>query len=71
MDVVPPDGASAAAEQRRVRYPGGSQGRVQGALRRGQGQVTEPDLKAEIAGELYPILERLDADAELLAIVGS
>jgi hypothetical protein len=33
--------------------------------------VTEPDLKAEIAGELYPILERLDADAELLAIVGS
>jgi hypothetical protein len=32
--------------------------------------VTE-DIKAEIAGELYTALERLDADAELLAIVGS
>jgi hypothetical protein len=29
------------------------------------------DLKAEIATELYKALERLDADAELLAIVGS
>jgi hypothetical protein len=29
------------------------------------------DLKAQIATELYAALERLDADEELLAIVGS
>jgi hypothetical protein len=29
------------------------------------------DLKAQIAGELYTALERLDADDEMLAIVGS
>jgi hypothetical protein len=29
------------------------------------------DLKAKIAGELYVALERLDAEPELLAIVGS
>jgi hypothetical protein len=30
-----------------------------------------PDLKAEIADEIYAALHRLDADEELLAIVGS
>ena len=30
-----------------------------------------PDVGAQIAGELYTALERLDADAELLAVVGS
>jgi len=33
--------------------------------------VTEPDLKAEIAQEISIALERLDADEELLAIIGS
>jgi hypothetical protein len=32
---------------------------------------TAPDLKAQIAGEIYVALERLGADAELLSIVGS
>jgi hypothetical protein len=30
-----------------------------------------PDITAQIAGELYAAFERLDADVELLAIVGS
>jgi hypothetical protein len=30
-----------------------------------------PDITAQIAGELYAAFERLDADPELLAIVGS
>jgi hypothetical protein len=33
--------------------------------------MTGPDLKAQIASEIYAALERLDADTELLAIVGS
>jgi hypothetical protein len=33
--------------------------------------VTGPDLSAQIARELYAALERLSADPELLAIVGS
>jgi hypothetical protein len=33
--------------------------------------MTDPDLKAQIAGEIYTALERLDAEEELLAIVGS
>jgi hypothetical protein len=33
--------------------------------------MTKPDVKAQIAGEIYTALERLDADEELLAIVGS
>jgi hypothetical protein len=34
--------------------------------------VTEtPDLKAQIASQLYIALQRLDADEELLSIVGS
>jgi hypothetical protein len=31
----------------------------------------DADVKAQIADEIYTALERLDADAELLAIVGS
>jgi hypothetical protein len=30
-----------------------------------------PDVRAQIAGELYVAFERIDAPAELLAIVGS
>jgi len=30
-----------------------------------------PDIRAQIAGEIYTAMERLDADEELLAIVGS
>jgi hypothetical protein len=30
-----------------------------------------PDITSQIAGEIYTAFERLDADAELLAIVGS
>jgi hypothetical protein len=33
--------------------------------------VTNPDIRAKLAGEFYVALERLDADKELLAIVGS
>ena len=33
--------------------------------------ATGPDIKAQIAGEIYAALERLDADPDLLAIVGS
>jgi hypothetical protein len=33
--------------------------------------IRRPDLKAQIAGELYVALERLGADDELLAIVSS
>jgi hypothetical protein len=33
--------------------------------------VTGPDLKAQIARQIYIALERLDADPELLSIVGS
>jgi hypothetical protein len=33
--------------------------------------VTSPDIKAQLAGELYIALKRLNADEELLAIVGS
>jgi hypothetical protein len=33
--------------------------------------MTRPDIKAQIAGELYAAMERLGADEELLAIVGS
>jgi hypothetical protein len=32
---------------------------------------TQPGLKAQIAGEIYTALERLDADEELLSIIGS
>jgi len=33
--------------------------------------MTAPDIKAEIAAEIYIALERLGADEELLAIIGS
>jgi hypothetical protein len=33
--------------------------------------VTQPDIKAQIAAQLYTTLERLGADKELLAIIGS
>jgi hypothetical protein len=33
--------------------------------------MTKPDVKAQIAAQLYAALERLGADEELLAIVGS
>jgi hypothetical protein len=33
--------------------------------------VTEPDIRAQIALQIYIALERLDADPDLLAIVGS
>jgi hypothetical protein len=33
--------------------------------------MTEPDIKAQIALQIYIALERLDADPDLLAIVGS
>jgi hypothetical protein len=33
--------------------------------------MTAPDLKAQIAREIYIALERLGADEELLAIIGS
>jgi hypothetical protein len=33
--------------------------------------MTQPDIKAQIAAQLYTMLERLGADEELLAIVGS
>jgi hypothetical protein len=33
--------------------------------------MTQPDVKAQIAAQLYTTLERLGADEELLAIVGS
>jgi hypothetical protein len=38
---------------------------------RSAGRRSPGDLKAAIAGELYVALERLDADEELLAVVGS
>jgi hypothetical protein len=51
---------------------GRGKGTVQNALCRSQGQdVTAPDLKAQIAGEIYVALERPGAEPELLAIVGS
>jgi hypothetical protein len=31
----------------------------------------EPDVRAQIVGESYKVLKRLDADEELLAIIGS
>jgi hypothetical protein len=33
--------------------------------------MTQPDIKAQIAAQLYATLERLDTDEELRAIVGS
>jgi hypothetical protein len=33
--------------------------------------MTQPDIKAQIAAQLYTTLERLGADEKLLAIVGS
>lgn len=33
--------------------------------------MTQPEIKAQIAAQLYTTLERLGADEELLAIVGS
>jgi hypothetical protein len=33
--------------------------------------MTQPDLQAQIAREIYIALERLGADEELLAIIGS
>jgi hypothetical protein len=33
--------------------------------------MTGPDLKAQVAHEIFIALERLEADEELLAIVGS
>jgi hypothetical protein len=33
--------------------------------------MVEPDIKAQLAGEIYIALERLGADEELLSIVGS
>ena len=33
--------------------------------------MTAPDIKAQIAAEIYTALERLGADEELLAIIGS
>jgi hypothetical protein len=62
-----------AATEQRKRHAGGSQGRLQTALRRGQGlaMTASTDIRARIVGEIYMALERLDADAELLSIVGS
>jgi hypothetical protein len=33
--------------------------------------MTEPDFKAQIVSEIYAALERLGADEDLLAVVGS
>jgi hypothetical protein len=33
--------------------------------------MTEPDLRVQIAGEIYIALQQLDADEELLSIIGS
>jgi hypothetical protein len=33
--------------------------------------MAEPDIKAQIVGEIYIALQRLDADEELLSIIGS
>jgi hypothetical protein len=33
--------------------------------------VVEPDIKAQLVGEIYIALQRLNADEELLSIIGS
>jgi hypothetical protein len=46
-------------------------GRAPSRLRRAPKQAVSGDLTPQIAGEIYRAMENLDADAELLAIVGS
>jgi hypothetical protein len=53
--------------------PDGTRGKRPPApsVRRPRRRATGPDIVAQIGGELYATLERLDAEPELLAIVGS
>jgi hypothetical protein len=53
--------------------PDGTRGKRPAApsVRRPRRTATGPDIVAQIGGELYAILERLGAEPELLAIVGS
>jgi len=42
-----------------------------GAISPQRQPATGPDTKAQLAGEIYAAMERLGADVELLAIIGS
>jgi hypothetical protein len=52
--------------------PDGTRGKRPAApsVRRPRRKTVGPDIKAQIVDELYILLERLDADEELLSIIG-